>query len=83
MATDANNDAGGRRAAAIEDIAREMRSLAKTKLSGAADGIGACWEGEAAKAFLRHTDETIERILAGAEALEALAVTMRGGSGRT
>ena len=69
-------------AAQLEDIAWELRRLAEGDLSDAATAIQSSWDGESASLFLRHCEETRERITARASALDRQAARLREAAGR-
>ncbi|MDR1605189.1 MAG: WXG100 family type VII secretion target [Gracilibacteraceae bacterium] len=64
-------------ASQIEAVADDMRNLASGRLRGALDSINAAWDGETSKLFLRHGEETKQRITARANELTKLAERIR------
>ena len=66
-----------RQATQIEEIAREMRSLANNKLTNAIATVDASWDGDSSTIFLRHCTETKQQIITKATDLENLARRIR------
>jgi uncharacterized protein YukE len=72
-----NYDQAMRQANQIEEIARDMESLANQRIRGAMDHIGAIWKGEAASRYLSHCDQTRNDIQAKASGLKETATRIR------
>jgi uncharacterized protein YukE len=66
-----------KQAGQIEDVAREMRSLASGKLTTAIDTINASWDGSTSDIFIGHCNETKTQIGTRASDLDALAKRIR------
>ena len=66
-----------RQATQIEEIAREMKSLANGKFSTAIATVDASWDGDTSNIFIRHCTETKQQITAKATELENLARRIR------
>jgi len=66
-----------RQATQIEEIAREMRSLANNKLTNAIATVDASWDGDSSTIFLRHCAETKQQMITKAADLENLARRIR------
>lgn len=72
-----NYDKAIAQARTIENVAEEMRSIANNRLSGAIASINASWDGEASILFLRHCEETKQRIHDKANELTNIARRVR------
>ena len=66
-----------KQASQVEEIAREMRSVANSKLSNAIATIDASWDGDTSNLFLRHCNDTKQQIAARASELDNLAHRIR------
>ena len=66
-----------RQAAQIEEIAREMRTLANGKFANAIATVDASWDGDTSIIFLRHCNETKQQITTKATELDNLAQRIR------
>lgn len=72
-----------RQADELEEIAGEMRRIAKNDLENSFQSLSAAWQGEAAEAYLRKGEQLRDKIIASAQQLEKNAGMIRSAAKRT
>ena len=66
-----------KQASNLEDIAQEMKSLAKNRICDALQDISANWKSESATVFIRKSDSVRQDIAQTAEQLYEIAALIR------